>query len=169
VLVVTPRPIFFLLSGRAVTKIHVIAMGFTLPPAVKNHFIVIPNVVITIVSVVNTVTQYVSAVFITTPHVAHALGIFGTRANGAGRESSLICRRLFSVNLVGDEVSLFGLRIVDQSFRATHSATGATARAHVDVVSERRIASSLIKRHDPSRCSKNHRFENGLWVIQSSK
>jgi hypothetical protein len=114
-------------------------------------------------------TQYLSPLSISTPHVAHALGIFGTLATGGASESSLIRRQLFSVNLVGNEVSLFGFRIVDQSLCATHSATGATARAHVDVVSERRIASSLIKRHDPSRCSKNHLFANGLCIIQSSR
>jgi hypothetical protein len=114
-------------------------------------------------------TQYLSPFFISTPHVAQAFGMLGVPVIGVTDESSLIRRRLFSVNFVGNETLCFGFRIVDQSFCATHSATGATAQAQVDVVSESRIASSLINRHDPSRCSKNHRLEKGPWVIQSSK
>jgi hypothetical protein len=57
VLVVTPRPIILLLIHTAATKIRMLAMGFTFPPTVKTKFIVIPNVVIIIVRVVNTVTR----------------------------------------------------------------------------------------------------------------
>jgi hypothetical protein len=55
VVVVTPVPILLLLFLAAVTKILVLAMGFIFPPAVEDHFIVVPNVFIIIVTVVNTI------------------------------------------------------------------------------------------------------------------
>jgi len=56
VAVVAPGKIFFLFLARAAAKIPVLSMSFTFPSSVKNYFVVIPNVVIVVVAVMNTVT-----------------------------------------------------------------------------------------------------------------
>lgn len=56
---------------------------------------------------------------------------------------------------VATELRRSGFDIVDQSIRATHSASGATMRPQVGAVSDSRTANDPIRRHVPSRCSKN--------------
>src|SRR4051812_7736872 len=68
-------------------------------------------------------------------------------------------RLLFWVSRVATGTS--GFFIVDQNARATHSAIGAIARAHVAAVSESCVASDAINLQFPSRCSKNHSRRSG--------
>src|SRR5580658_3250584 len=58
----------------------------------------------------------------------------------------------------------FGLEI--QTSRLTRSAIGATARAHVCAVSDRRAVSEDMSRQLPFLCSKNHSRRKASFVIQ---
>lgn len=57
---------------------------------------------------------------------------------------------------------------LDHSCRATHSATGATARAHIGAVSDSFTAKAAMSRQFPFCSSKNHSRLSGSRVIQSS-
>ena len=80
---------------------------------------------------------------------------------------AISCRRRRWVSRVAGESWRAGFRIVDQSVRETLSASGAMARAHVGAVSESRIANDPIRRHVPSRRSKNHSRRSGPRLIHS--
>jgi len=54
--VVTPGPVFFLLTGRKLAELAMgIAMGFISPAIVVNNFVVVPDVIVGVVRIVNPV------------------------------------------------------------------------------------------------------------------
>src|SRR5579872_934102 len=55
-MIVTPLEILSAFSIRAAAKVSMISMGFVFPPGVKNNFVVVPQVVIVVIVVMNTIT-----------------------------------------------------------------------------------------------------------------
>jgi hypothetical protein len=72
------------------------------------------------------------------------------------------------VKRVAGPVSWLGFRCLVHNWRVTHSAKGATARAHIGAVSDSLTANGAMSRQFPSRPSKNHSRFSGSRVIQSS-
>jgi hypothetical protein len=113
--------------------------------------------------------QYFDVGLIPNPQILH---------NEGGSEIGLVCasvkmplasRFRLCVNRVAGPSVRARFDVIDQSDRAIPSAKGATARAQMSDVSDSLLASELIKRQFPSRCSKNHSRCKGARLNQSNR
>jgi hypothetical protein len=113
--------------------------------------------------------QYFVCRFIPTPQILHNEGGSEIGLVYASVKMPFASRFRVCVSRVARTSVRARFDVIDQSDRAIPSAKGATARAQMSDVSDSLLASELINRQFPSRCSKNHSRRKGARLNQSNR